>query len=44
MRFSQRRLGIGLWVERLIANRIGGAKWRDRVRLAEQAIHNRHLK
>lgn len=43
MRFSQNRLSFRLWLERLIATRIGGTKWRDSVRQRERAIINRHL-
>jgi hypothetical protein len=44
MRFAQRRLTFSLWLERLIAKRIGGETWRERVRQRERAIINRHLK
>jgi hypothetical protein len=44
MRFGQRQLGFTLWLERLIARRIGGTKWRESVRQRERAIVNRHLK
>jgi len=44
MRFAQKRLTLGLWLERLVAYRIGGKKWREKVRLAEHAVINRHIK
>jgi hypothetical protein len=44
MRFAQRRLSFSLWMERLIATRIGSQKWRDSVRRREHAVINRHLK
>jgi len=44
MRFAQRRLSFSLWMERLIATRIGSQKWRDSVRQREHAVINRHLK
>lgn len=44
MRYAQRQLSFSLWLERLIAKRIGGEKWRESIRLREHAIINRLLK
>jgi hypothetical protein len=44
MRFAQNQLSFSLWLERLIAKRIGSEKWRDSVRLREHSVINRHLK
>jgi len=43
MRFAQKRLTMSLWLERLIAKRIGSAGWRESVRRREHEIINRHL-
>jgi hypothetical protein len=43
MRFAQKRLTMSLWLERLIAKRIGSASWRESVRRREHEIVNRSL-
>ena len=44
MRFSQKRLTMRLWLERLVANRLGGKAWRVSVLRREDEIINRHIK
>jgi hypothetical protein len=42
-RFAARELGVGLWAQRVIAERVGPRAWRDAVRLRVNEVQNAQL-